>query len=88
MIQQIPADEVDLNGKALAVRYKQDGRRPELLRVSISAHWTDGDLLIIRSSEMRLIVGRVCMTRDALHARVVSEAEKLAIERVAWVEEG
>ena len=87
MLKPISANEVDLSGKALAVRYKEDPDRSDLLLVNITAYTTDGDRDYIEKSEMRLVAIQEPMPKDDLHARVQAEAERRQIERVAWIEE-
>jgi hypothetical protein len=87
MLKPIPAAEVDLDGKALEVRYKEDPGEPELLTVDILAYEIDGDPADVRRRELALIVLHERMTRDAMHERAEVEAERRGIERVAWVEE-
>ena len=86
MLETITPDEVDLNGKALAVTYQPDPQESELLLVNITVHRTEAAASHIRTSEMRLVVFREPMTRDAIHARFVAEAAWRGIERVAWIE--
>jgi hypothetical protein len=88
MLRTIPAADVYLDGTALAVRYKGDPARPDLLLVSVTAHRTDGEADHVRQSEVRLVAVAESMTREAMHARVTAEAARRAIEQVAWIEEG
>jgi hypothetical protein len=85
MLKVIPPEELELGGKALAVRYheEEDG----LLRVWITAHDVDGGPDHVHRSEMRIIAAMERMPREALRARVEAEAERRAIERVAWIGE-
>ena len=87
MLKPIPAEEVDLDGKTLEVRYKEEPGEHDLLTVDILAHEIDGGPADVRRSELALIALRERMTRDAMHKRVAVEARKRGIERVAWVEE-
>jgi hypothetical protein len=87
MLEAIPADQVDTDGEALAVRFRPDPYRPELLLVSIMVHRTEVDHAVIRRSELRLVAMAERMTRDAMRARVEAEAKWRAIRRVAWIEE-
>ena len=87
MFKTITPDEVDLNGKALAVTYQPDPQQSELLLVNVIAHRTEAAASLIRTSELCLIVIREPMTPDAMHARVTAEAAKRGIERVAWIEQ-
>ena len=87
MLEAIPADEVDVDGEAMAVRFRPDPYRPEMLLVSIMVHLTEGDHAHIWRSELRLVVIHERMTRDGMRARVEAEAERRAIHRVAWIEE-
>ena len=84
----IQLDEVDLDGKALEVRYKEEPGKPDRLTVTVFAHQIEGSPGYVRRSELALIVIAKSMTRDAMHERVVVEAERRGIERVAWIEEG
>jgi hypothetical protein len=88
MLKPIPAAEVDLDGKALEVRYKENPGEPNLLTVDILAHQIDGTPADVRRSELALVALHERMTRDAMHERVEVEAGRRGIERVAWVEEG
>ena len=87
MLKPIPAEEVDLDGKALEVRYKKDPGEPDLLTVDILAREIDGGPAYVRRSELALVVIGQRMTRDAMHKRVGVGVERRGIERVAWVEE-
>ena len=87
MLETIPADEVDQNGRALAVWYQPAPDQPELLLVSVAAHATDAESSSIRTSELRLIVIGERMTKEAMLARVAAEAAGRGIGRVAWIEE-
>jgi hypothetical protein len=42
MLEAISADEVERHGRALAVRYRKDRDRADLLVVSIAIHDVDG----------------------------------------------
>jgi hypothetical protein len=85
MLEVIPADELALDGKALAVRYKEE---PDgALLVWITAHDTDDGPEDIRRSEMRILAVMERMSREALRARVEAEAASRKIERVAWISE-
>ena len=88
MLRTIPADDVYLDGRTLAVRYRDDPARPDLLLVSVTAHRTDGEADYVRQSEVRLVAVAESMTREAMHARVAAEAARRDIGRVAWIEEG
>jgi hypothetical protein len=87
MLKPIPAAEVDLDGKALEVRYKGNPGEPNLLTVDILAHQIDGTPADVRRSELALVALHERMTRDVMHERVEVEAERRGIERVAWIEE-
>jgi hypothetical protein len=87
MLKPILADEIDLSGKALEVTYRRDTQRDDLLLVSVTAHASEGELAYVRRSEVALVVIDEPMTREAMQARVESEAERRGIERVAWIEE-
>ncbi len=87
MLKPIPAAEVDLDGKALEVRYKEDPGEPDLLTVDILAYEIAGDPAYVRRSELALVVLHERMTRNAMHERVEVEAGRRDIERVAWIEE-
>jgi hypothetical protein len=87
MLETIPADEVDLDGKALAVRYRTDRGRSELVVVTVTAHRTEGDATFVRKSELTLVAVEARMTRAAMQARVRAEAARRGIQRVAWIEE-
>ena len=87
MLEAITADEIDQNGRALAVRYQPAPEQPDLLLVSVAAHETAAELSSIRTSELRLIVIDERMTKDAMLARVQAEAAWRGIERVAWIQE-
>ena len=87
MLKPIPAAEVDLDGKALEVRYKENPSEPNLLTVDILAHQIDGTPADVRRSELALVALHERMTRDAMHERVEVEAGRRGIERVAWIEE-
>jgi hypothetical protein len=87
MLKPIPAAEVDLDGKALEVRYKENPGEPNLLTVDILAHQIDGTPADVRRSELALVALHERMTRDVMHERVEVEAERRGIERVAWIEE-
>lgn len=87
MLETITPDEVDLNGKALVVTYHPDPQQSELLRIDVAAHAIEAEASFIRMSELRLVVIRELMTRDAMHARVVAKAAKRGIERIAWIEQ-
>ena len=80
MLETITPDEVDLNGKALVVTYHPDPQQSELLRIDVAAHAIEAEASFIRMSELRLVVIRELMTRDAMHARVVAKAAKRGIE--------
>ena len=86
MLKEIPATDVDLNGKALAVRYKKDHNRSDLFLVNIYAYATDADRDYVRRSELSLITIEEKMTADAMRTRVQAEAKGRKIERVAWIE--
>jgi hypothetical protein len=88
MLRTIPAADVDLDGEALAVRYRGDPACPALLLVSVTAHRTDGGPDEVRRAEVRLVAAAERMTREAMHACVAAEAARRAIGRVAWIEEG
>ncbi len=87
MLETIRADEIDLDGKALAVRYKEDPGQPGLVVVNITAHLTQGDPDHIQKGELDLVVVRKCMTKEAMRTRVQAEAQQRAIRRVAWIED-
>ena len=87
MLKPIPAAEVDLDGKALEVRYKENPGKPNLLTVDILAHQIDGTPADVRRSELALVALHERMTRDAMLERVEVEAGRRDIERVAWIEE-
>ena len=87
MLEAIPADEVDLDGRALAVRYKAQPDRPDLLVVDITAHSAEGTPTYVRRAETILIAVREPMSADAMRARVEGEAERRHIGRVAWIRE-
>ena len=87
MLKTIHADEVDLDGKALAVRYREDPEKSDLVMVNITVHITHSDRDYIISTEMYLVAVREQMMRQAMYARVQAEAERRKIERVAWIEE-
>ena len=87
MLKPIPAAEIDLDGKALEVRYKENPGEPNLLTVDILAHQIDGTPADVRRSELALVALQERMTRDAMHERVEVEAGRRGIERVAWIEE-
>jgi hypothetical protein len=88
MLEAIPADEVDRDGEALAVRYKADRTQPGLLAVTIALHRTEGDEAHVRRSELVLVAIAEPMTRMAMEIRVRAEAAGRGINRVAWIEEG
>jgi hypothetical protein len=87
MLKTIPAGDVDLDGRALAVRYKDDPAHPGFLLVYITAHQTDGEPDDVRRAEIGLIATAECMSREVMHARVRAEAARREIESVAWIEE-
>ena len=87
MLEAITADEIDQDGRALAVRYQPAPEQPDLLLVSVAAHETAAESSSIRTSELRLIVIEERMTKDAMLARVQAEAAWRGIERVAWIQE-
>ena len=87
MLEMITADEVDLDGRALAVWYRPAPDQPEMLLVSVAAHETEGEPSSIRTSELRLIVIEERMTKDTMLARVEAEAAWRGIERIAWIQE-
>ena len=87
MLEAIPAAEVGLDGKALEVRYKEAPGRPGLLTVSVLAHAVEGGPEHVRRSELALVVADRPMSREAMRAHVEAEARRLAITRVAWIEE-
>ena len=87
MLEAIPADEVDLDGRALAVRYKAQPDRPDLLVVDITAHSAEGTPTYVRRAETILIAVREPMSADAMRARVEGEAVRRRIDRVAWIRE-
>jgi len=88
VLRTIPAADVDLDGRVLAVRYRGDPACPALLLVSVTAHRTDGGPEHVRRAEVRLVAAAERMTREAMHARVAAEAARRDIGRVAWIEEG
>ena len=61
--------------------------RPGLLTVTVLAHAVEGDPDYVRRSELALVVADRPMSREAMRALVEAEARRLAIGRVAWVEE-
>ena len=87
MLKPIPAEELDLDGKALEVRYKEELSEPNLLTVDILARAIGGGPADVRRSELALVALHERMTRDAMYQRVEVEAGRRGIERVAWVEE-
>lgn len=87
MLDAIRADEVDLDGRALAVRYREQQDRPDLLVVDITAHSAEGEEDYVRRAEVVLITVREAMSADAMHARVEGECERRRIGRVAWIRE-
>ena len=87
MLEAIPAAEVALAGEALEVRYRRVSGRPGLLIVTVLAHAVEGGPEHVRRSELALVVADQPMSREAMRARVEAEARRLAIGRVAWVEE-
>jgi hypothetical protein len=87
MLQAIPAAEVGTDGRALEVRYRAAPGRPGLLVVNVLAHAVEGGPDHVRRSELALVVAGERMGREAMRARVAAEARRLAIGRVAWVEE-
>jgi hypothetical protein len=87
MLKEIAPEEIDLDGKALEVRYKEEPGEPSLLTVDILAREIEGDPAYVRRSELALVALHARMTRDAMRERVEIEAERRGIERVAWVEE-
>ena len=87
MLEAIPAAEAVLSGKALEVRYRQVSGRPGLLIVSVLAHAVEGGPEHVRRSELALVMAEERMGREAMRARAEAEARRLAIGRVAWVEE-
>jgi hypothetical protein len=87
MLKPIPAEELDLDGKALEVRYKEEPGEPSLLTVDILAREIEGGPADVRRSELALVALHERMTRDAMYQRVEVEAGRRGIERVAWVEE-
>ena len=87
MLKPIPAAEIDLDGKALEVRYKENPGEPNLLTVDILARAIEGGPAVVRRSELALVALHERMTRDAMYERVEVEAGRRGIERVAWVEE-
>ena len=87
MLKEIAPEEIDLDGKALEVRYKKEPGEPSLLTVDILARAIEGDPAYVRRSELSFVAFHARMTRDAMRERVEIEAEKRGIERVAWVEE-
>lgn len=87
MLETIPDDEVELDDRTLAVHYKADPERPDMMRVTIMAHFVQGDLENVRSSELVLVAVGERMTKEAMHARVQAEAARRAVARVAWIEE-
>lgn len=86
-LEVISADEVDLDGKALAVRYREDPEQPGLVRATITAYMTLGAPDQIESSAVVLVAVEQLMSRDTLHARLYAEAASRDIGRVAWTEE-
>ena len=87
MLLAIPAAEVGVEGQALEVRYRAAPDRPGLLIVTVLAHAVEGGPDHVRRSELALVVMDERMSREAMRARVEAEARRLAIGRVAWVEE-
>ena len=87
MLKEIAPEEIDLDGKALEVRYKEEPGEPSLLTVDILARAIEGDPAYVRRSELALVAFHARMTRDAMRERVEIEAGRRGIERVAWVEE-
>ena len=87
MLEAIRADEVELEGRALAVRYKEEPGQPGRVVVDITAHATEGGPDFIRRCELALVVVSERMSREAMRARVQAEARRRAIRRVAWVRE-
>jgi hypothetical protein len=87
MLETMPPEAVELDDRALIVRYRTDPGRPDLVRVTITAHHTQGDPENVKSSELVLVAVAERMTREAMHARVRAEAARRAAARVAWIEE-
>ena len=87
MLQAIPAAEVGTDGRALEVRYRAAPDRAGLVIVTVLAHAVEGGPEHVRRSELALVVADRPMSREAMRARVEAEARRLAIGRVAWVEE-
>jgi hypothetical protein len=87
MLKPISADELELDGKTLEVRYKGEPGEPCLLTVDILAHEIEGGPADVRRSELALVALHERMTREAMHRRVELEAGRRGFERVAWVEE-
>ena len=87
MLETIRADEVQLEGRALAVRYKDEPDQPDLVVVDITAYATEGGPDFIRRGELVLIVMGQCMSKEAMRARVQAEARWRTIRRVAWIKE-
>jgi hypothetical protein len=87
MLLAIPAAEVGADGRALEVRHRAAPGRPGLLIVTVLAHAVEGGPEHVRRSELALVVADRPMSREAMRARVEAEARRLAIGRVAWVEE-
>ena len=87
MLVTISAEEIGLDGEALAVRYRRDAGQPDLLVVSIVAHKTEGDHVLAQRSELRLLVIKERMSHEAMQVRVRIEAARRAIARMAWIEE-
>jgi hypothetical protein len=87
MLEVIPAAEVALPGKALEVRHRPAPGRPGLVIVTVLSHAVEGGQDHVRRSELALVVMDERMGREAMRARVAAEARRLAIGRVAWVEE-
>jgi hypothetical protein len=87
MLTAIPVDEVDLDGKALEVRFRKESDRPDRLTVTVLAHAIEGSPGYIRRSELALVVINETMSRQAMQERVEAEAGRRGICRVAWIEE-
>jgi hypothetical protein len=87
MLEAIRADEVELEGRALAVRYKEEPGQPGWMVVNITAHATEGGPDFIRRCELALVVVGQRMSQEAMRTRVQAEAQWRAIRRVAWVRE-
>lgn len=88
MPEAVRVDEAEQHGRTLVVRYREDPGQPDHVLVDITARDTEGDHHSrIDRAEIGFVIVTTPMSWDAVRARVAAEAERRAIERVAWIRE-